>query len=57
MLRIAERKDASDELKCAAVTVIKELDETNSDAMESVIKKIGNEEMRRVISVAMDMMS
>ncbi|CAJ2640671.1 unnamed protein product [Trifolium pratense] len=57
MLRIVERKDASDELKCAAVIVIKELDETNSDAMESVIKKIGNEEMRRVISVAMDMMS
>ncbi|MCI92475.1 importin-5, partial [Trifolium medium] len=25
MLRVAERKDASDELKCAAVTVIKEL--------------------------------
>jgi hypothetical protein len=39
MLRVAERKYASDELKCAAVVVIKELAEANSDAMESLIKK------------------
>ncbi|MCI95998.1 hypothetical protein A2U01_0117297, partial [Trifolium medium] len=36
MLRVVERNDASDELKCAAVTVIKELDEANSDELESV---------------------
>jgi hypothetical protein len=57
MLRVAQRKYASDELKCAAVVVIKELAEANSDAMESVIKKFCNKEMRRVISVVMDMMS
>ncbi|GAU22438.1 hypothetical protein TSUD_123260 [Trifolium subterraneum] len=57
LLRVAEREDVSDEIKCAVVTVIKELDEANSDAMESVIKKIRKKEIRRVISVAMDMMS
>ncbi|XP_073226003.1 uncharacterized protein [Cicer arietinum] len=57
MIRVAEMKDLSDKLKCAAVAVLKELDETSADAMESVIKKLSREELKRVICVAMDMMA
>jgi len=57
MIHVAEMKDASEELRSAAVTVIKELDEANSDGMESVVKKFSHEEVERVFSVIMDMMS
>jgi len=57
MIRVAEMKDVSEELRSAAVTVIKELDEANSDGMESVVKKFSHEEVERLFSVIMDMMS
>ncbi|XP_024634685.2 importin subunit beta-3 [Medicago truncatula] len=57
MIRVAEMEDASEELRSAAVTVIKELDEANSDGMESVVKKFSPEEVKRVFSVIIDMMS
>lgn len=57
MIRVAEMEDASEELRSAAVTVIKELDEANSDGMESVVKKFSPEEVKRVFSVIIAMMS
>ncbi|XP_050880054.1 uncharacterized protein LOC127083762 [Lathyrus oleraceus] len=51
MIRVAEIEDASEELGSVAVNVIKELYEA------SVIKNLSHEELKRVLVVAMNMMS
>ncbi|KAK2386407.1 importin-5 [Trifolium repens] len=57
MIRVAEKEDASDELRYEALNIIKELDAENVTAMESVIKNLSQEDMRRVVAVALNMMA
>lgn len=50
---------SNSDLRCAAVTVIKEFDQACGDGMKSVIQKLSQEkeQVKRVITVAMSMMS
>ncbi|MCH84857.1 importin beta, partial [Trifolium medium] len=57
MIPAAEVEDASEELRFAAVNVIMELDGLNLNAMESLIENLSCEEVRRVVAVAMNMLS
>ncbi|OIW14145.1 hypothetical protein TanjilG_21285 [Lupinus angustifolius] len=56
LLRIAEKEDASEELRCAAVQVIKELDEKNVYTMAKVMNEISDVDARRVLKVSLLMM-
>ncbi|XP_061340360.1 uncharacterized protein LOC133286875 [Gastrolobium bilobum] len=57
MLRLAEAEGASEELRCAAVLVLKELDEENMDAMENVMKNLPLVEVKRVLALCMEMLT
>ncbi|WJX31050.1 hypothetical protein P8452_19527 [Trifolium repens] len=57
MIRVAEKEDASDELRYEALNIIKELDAEHLTAMEGVIKNLSQEDMRRVVAVSLNMMA
>ncbi|WJX36971.1 hypothetical protein P8452_24796 [Trifolium repens] len=57
MIRVVEKEDASDELRYEALNIIKELDTEHLTAMEGVIKNLSQEDMRRVVAVALNMMA
>ncbi|XP_019418044.1 PREDICTED: uncharacterized protein LOC109328875 isoform X2 [Lupinus angustifolius] len=56
MLRIVEKNDASRELRCAAIQVLKELSELRWDIMGKVIYEISDANVARVIMVSLSMM-
>ncbi|CAL0301412.1 unnamed protein product [Lupinus luteus] len=56
MLRIVEKNDASRELRCAAIEVLKELSEVRWNAMVEVIYEICDANVERVIMVSLSMM-
>ncbi|XP_061340358.1 importin subunit beta-3-like [Gastrolobium bilobum] len=56
MLRLLEMKGASEELRCAAIHVLKELDEVNTNVMESLIKNLSPVKVKRFLSLSMDML-
>lgn len=57
MLRLAELKGRRENLRLAAVNVLKELDEAYMDPVQNLIKSLSPEDVRRVFSVSMAMMS
>ncbi|OIW14131.1 hypothetical protein TanjilG_21271 [Lupinus angustifolius] len=56
MLGIAEKKDASEELRYAAMQVLKDIGEENGDIMLPVIKELSYDDAQRVLKVSMDML-
>lgn len=57
MIRVAEVKEASEEVKVAAVIVLSKLDELSMDVMENFLYYLSPDEIKRVVAVALDMMS
>ncbi|KAE9598844.1 hypothetical protein Lalb_Chr15g0085311 [Lupinus albus] len=56
MLGIAEKKDASEELRCAAIQVLKDIGEENEDIMLPVINELSYDDAQRAVKVSMDML-
>jgi len=57
MIRVAEVEDVSEELRYFAVSVIKDVSSANLNEKGSLIKNLSHEEVRRVVTVAMNMLS
>ncbi|XP_039687991.1 uncharacterized protein [Medicago truncatula] len=57
MIRVTEVEDVSEELKFYAVCVIKDVGSANLKEMGSLIKNLSHEEVRRVVTVAVNMLS
>ncbi|KAE9594418.1 hypothetical protein Lal_00001411 [Lupinus albus] len=56
MLRIVEKNDASRELRCAAIQVLKELSEVRWNIMYEIIYEISDANVERIIMVSLNMM-
>lgn len=57
MIRVAEKEDASKDLRSAAINLIKELDAANANAIETMIENLSSEELKRTLEVSMIMMT
>ncbi|PNX62423.1 importin-5, partial [Trifolium pratense] len=57
MIQLAELEDSSDELRNKAVNIINELERNSVSAIEGVIKHLSQEEITRVVAVAINMMA
>ncbi|KAK7272808.1 hypothetical protein RIF29_13848 [Crotalaria pallida] len=53
MIRIAEEENFGEELRCAAIQLLKDLDENNI----AVINKLSDMDAKRILKVSMDMLS
>ncbi|KAK7289774.1 hypothetical protein RIF29_03703 [Crotalaria pallida] len=56
ILRIVDKKDVNEELRCAAVQLLQYLDETSMDNMKAIIKGLSDVDAQRIITVSMDML-